>query len=161
MKVHLVLILLLILEFSSACVDINSASLGELDRLDGIGPVYAERIIGGRPYDEVDDLIEVNGIGEKTLGGIKEQGLACVDDEDKEEAERDEEIVEVEETKVIEKEKGEIVLNEGVEVIALNGEEILENKVVYESKDAKVLKYLPYAFCVFLIVIIGFLLWER
>jgi len=64
--------------FAAEMVDINTASLAQLDTLVGIGPVYAQRIIDGRPYSSVDDLIRVNGIGEKTLQKIKDQGLACV-----------------------------------------------------------------------------------
>jgi len=50
----------------------------QLDALTGIGPVYAQRIIDGRPYSSVDDLDRVKGIGPATLQKIKDQGLACV-----------------------------------------------------------------------------------
>lgn len=59
-------------------VDINFATLEELETLTGIGAVKAQAIIDTRPYMSVDDLINVSGIGEKTLAKIKEQGLACV-----------------------------------------------------------------------------------
>lgn len=59
-------------------IDINSASLQELDKITGIGPKYAQGIIDGRPYSSVDELTRVKGIGEKTLAKIKEQGFACV-----------------------------------------------------------------------------------
>lgn len=60
-------------------ININTATPEQLDALTGIGPVYAQRIIDARPFSSVDDLLRVNGIGEKTLQKIKEQGLAYVE----------------------------------------------------------------------------------
>jgi DNA uptake protein ComE-like DNA-binding protein len=37
----------------------------------GVGPVLAERIIAGRPYKTVDDLLKVKGIGSKKLEKIR------------------------------------------------------------------------------------------
>ena len=65
-------------ETQKECIDINTASLEELDKIYGVGPTIAQRIIETRPFTSVDDLIRVKGIGEKTLQKIKEQGLACV-----------------------------------------------------------------------------------
>lgn len=64
--------------FAGSEVDINTASLEQLDELSGIGPVYAQRIVDNRPFSSVDDLDRVKGIGPATLAKIKEQGLACV-----------------------------------------------------------------------------------
>lgn len=64
--------------FAVGAIDINTASLAQLDTLTGIGPKYAQAIIDARPFSSVDDLIRVKGIGEKTLQKIKEQGLAYV-----------------------------------------------------------------------------------
>jgi len=59
-------------------VEINTASLQQLETLTGIGPGKAQAIIDARPFSSVDDLIRVKGIGEKTLQKIKDQGLAFV-----------------------------------------------------------------------------------
>ncbi|MGN1069009.1 MAG: ComEA family DNA-binding protein [Candidatus Fimadaptatus sp.] len=43
-----------------------------------MGEKTAQRIIDGRPYESVEDLRRVEGIGEKTLEGIRER--ICVGD---------------------------------------------------------------------------------
>ena len=63
---------------NSTQVDINSASLSDLDKLSGVGTVKAQAIIDSRPFNIVDDLLKVKGIGNVTLNNIKTQGLACV-----------------------------------------------------------------------------------
>ncbi len=48
-------------------IDVNSATQEELETLPGIGPKLAQAIIDSRPYKEIQDLLEVKGIGEKML----------------------------------------------------------------------------------------------
>lgn len=91
-KLVLVFVAILFLQFVVAeCgenqIDINTASLSELDKLQAIGPARGQAIIDSRPYGCLDELIKIYGIGEKTVGSIKSQGLACVVDEDCSEAE--------------------------------------------------------------------------
>ena len=65
-------------EGSNRCVDINGASTAELTELTGIGEALAKAIIDERPFETLDDLTRVNGVGKGKLAGLKEQGLACV-----------------------------------------------------------------------------------
>jgi len=52
-------------------LDLNTATEKELQSIKGIVPVLAERIIAGRPYKTVDDLLKVKGIGSKKLEKIR------------------------------------------------------------------------------------------
>jgi len=44
-------------------LDVNTASVAELQNIPGIGPVVAQRIIEARPFKSADDLQRVKGIG--------------------------------------------------------------------------------------------------
>lgn len=58
----------------SELIDLNTATAAELDRLPGIGPVLAGRIVAERekkPFAGVDDLRRVSGIGPKKLDAIR------------------------------------------------------------------------------------------
>lgn len=60
-------------------VDINAASLDELQEIIHIGPAYAEQIMELRPFKNLNDLTRVNGIGDGRLRDIKDQGRAFVE----------------------------------------------------------------------------------
>lgn len=81
MKALIYIFLFLICGFALAAgqVEINTATLEQLDEITGIGPALGQRIIDARPYSSIDDLLKVKGIGEKTLQKIKDQGLAYVE----------------------------------------------------------------------------------
>jgi competence protein ComEA len=58
-------------------VDLNTATLEQLDGLPGVGPVLAQRILDWReangPFTTVDQLREVTGIGDAKFGDLKDQ----------------------------------------------------------------------------------------
>jgi competence protein ComEC len=49
----------------------NTALVAELELLPGIGPALARHIIAGRPYRAVEDLLRVEGIGERRMAEIR------------------------------------------------------------------------------------------
>ncbi|MBI2266106.1 MAG: helix-hairpin-helix domain-containing protein [Armatimonadetes bacterium] len=62
--------------YQSGKVNINTAGLDQLIALPGIGPTLAHRIIEYRkengPFASVEDLVQVDGIGPKTLGKFRD-----------------------------------------------------------------------------------------
>src|SRR5690606_30083455 len=54
-----------------ALLSVHAASLDELCRLPGVSLKVAKEIVKGRPYASLDALLQVRGIGEKTLRRIK------------------------------------------------------------------------------------------
>lgn len=61
-------------------VNVNTASAIELAQLPGIGPVLAQAIVDEReangPFDTLDDLLRVNGIGSAKLEALREDACA-------------------------------------------------------------------------------------
>ncbi len=52
-------------------VDLNSISLRRLVQVPGIGRATARRILDGRPYASIDDLLHIEGMDEAALEKIK------------------------------------------------------------------------------------------
>ena len=59
---------------TGALVNLNTATEAQLDTLPGVGPVTAQKILQWRTahgaFSSVDELLEVDGIGEKTLADL-------------------------------------------------------------------------------------------
>ena len=53
-------------------ININTASSGELESLNGIGPVYAKKIVEYRPYSSVEELLSKKVIPNATYDKIKD-----------------------------------------------------------------------------------------
>lgn len=52
-------------------VNLNTATLTELESIPGIGTVLAKQIVANRPYASVEDLLKIRGIGEHSLQGLR------------------------------------------------------------------------------------------
>ena len=63
--------------FADEKIDINKASIKELQRLDGIGKTLASRIIEYRtlngPFKDAKEIMKINGIGKLTFEKISGQ----------------------------------------------------------------------------------------
>lgn len=61
------------LENTDGLIDINSADEKALDTLPKIGPVTAQKIIAGRPYGAIEELVSKKVLGQKTFDGLKDK----------------------------------------------------------------------------------------
>lgn len=70
-KVFFGFLALISMSFALAAININTATVAELDTLKGIGPKKAQDIVTYReqhgPFKSIDDLAKVKGIGIKTI----------------------------------------------------------------------------------------------
>lgn len=62
-----------VLAASTKLININTASLDQLDTLPGIGPVTAQKIISSRPYGSIDELTRRSVVTQSVFGKIKEK----------------------------------------------------------------------------------------
>lgn len=71
--------------YAGDAININTATVEQLQEVNGIGPKTAEAIVAYRKahgaFETVDDLVNVKGIGEKTLEKIKGSVTASGQDE--------------------------------------------------------------------------------
>ncbi len=58
-------------EKGSLRVNINAATIEELQTLPGIGPARARLIVMNRPYQSIDDLAKLQGIGSKLTNDLR------------------------------------------------------------------------------------------
>jgi hypothetical protein len=54
-------------------LDVNSASLEDLERLPGVTPSMARRIYEGRPYGSVNELVERGLLSERELERVRKK----------------------------------------------------------------------------------------
>lgn len=57
---------------TQSCININTASKDQLTTLDGVGESTAQKIIDARPFEKVEDILNVSGIGDSTYEKFKE-----------------------------------------------------------------------------------------
>ena len=54
-------------------ININTASLSQLDILYGVGPATAQKIIDGRPYSKIEDLVAKKAVSQTVFDRIKDE----------------------------------------------------------------------------------------
>ena len=74
-------------------IDINTDSVERLRHLPGVGTSLGEAIIAGRPYKEIEDLLNVDGIDERRLDSIRPKAVVKKSEAIGEKRKRDKRIV--------------------------------------------------------------------
>jgi len=175
MKEGILFLLLIILmnnalaQCSDGQINLNTASVTDLDKITYVGPATAIKIVNARPFDSLDNLLNVSGIGEAKLKAIKEENLACVESsvDEKKETELEEvlkkslpstnqnEEISLEKinpsTNLIEEEKS-------LKVIKLNAKDIKNNNPIQENKEENSIKKYAGAGLIFLCILLVILL---
>ncbi len=62
----------------TSCIDINTASLEELKQIVHIGEKRAQQLIDLRPFDTLEDLTVIDGLGPARMTDIIEEEIACI-----------------------------------------------------------------------------------
>ncbi len=150
-------------ECSNEQIDINTASATELDKIIYIGPATANNIIATRPFETLDNLIDVSGIGEVKLEAIKTQGLACVgnlniepEEEEKIEEDETETQKEVEKNEIADEEI--LIINPQKDAIKLSPQTIKSEE---NNSDLSKNNYAIYGLVIFCILLGGLFLAKK
>lgn len=59
-------------------MDLNKATRKDIIALQGVGQQLAERILDARPFQQLDDLLNIHGISSRLLGLLREQGVTVI-----------------------------------------------------------------------------------
>lgn len=70
-------------------IDINTASVEELQTIPGIGDAYSKKIVENRPYARKDEIVKKAGVPQATYDKIKNDIIAKQPKAEKTEAKKD------------------------------------------------------------------------
>ncbi len=54
-------------------INVNTATVAQLDTLPNVGPITAGKIIANRPYEKIEDLVSKKAVGQATFEKIKDK----------------------------------------------------------------------------------------